>query len=128
MVDIQVTVRGANHRRALDKVLRRHVDRCRRYCDDLRRCRIVIDVKLQEPRRFDVSIQSFVPGRELVAKVEGRSHLSIAVSDAFEALTRRLDRYADAHSGRQKRVLEARRARRASNDLIPDDDLNDLAA
>ena len=100
---LQITYRGMTQSEALSSHIRDHLDKLEQFYGGIVGCRVVVD----EPHRhksqgkhFHVLVDLTVPGKEIVVgrdASEDRSHEDpyIAVSEAFDAARRKLQRYVE---------------------------------
>jgi ribosomal subunit interface protein len=100
---LQITYRGMTQSEALSSHIREHLEKLEHFFDGIQGCRVVVD----EPHRhksqgkhFHVLVDLTVPGREIVVGRDPVEHRNfedpyIAVSEAFEAARRQLERYVD---------------------------------
>lgn len=93
-------VEASDRRR--EKILQ-EIDKLERYFDRIIGCRVVVEVPHKHARhgnRYRVGIRLTVPTRELVvsrdpADEESHQDLDVAITDAFKAMRRQLEEYAD---------------------------------
>jgi ribosome-associated translation inhibitor RaiA len=111
-VKTRITVRGARHRQALDRILKQKVAKLEKFCSTLKQCDIVVDTlsKTSNMKRFDVKILCKLSRKkkEISVKSIRKEHLSLAVMDAFDILRKQLVQYATQTGPHQYRHVKAR--------------------
>ena len=110
-VYVDVSVKGARHHQALDKVLEQKVGKLERVCSALKACKIVISTKKKALHltQFRVDMVCFIQNskKTLTVKTEGQEHLSLAVTDAFKSLKSQLKKQASKKGVSYRRHLSA---------------------
>lgn len=110
-VYVSVSVKGARHHQALNRVLEQKVEKLEKVCSVLKECRIVVSTKRKAKRlkQFRVDMVCFLQNskKTLTVRSEGSDHLSLAVTDAFGSLQRQLKKQASLRSASHRRHLKA---------------------
>lgn len=101
-IPVQVTFRNMDHSPAVETRVREHAARLERYFDQVMSCRVVVEAHHhhhQKGNLYHVRIDLTVPGAELVVSREPALHhahedVYVAIRDAFDDMTRRLEDHA----------------------------------
>lgn len=104
---LRVTYRNIPPSPALTQRIEERTEALRRFYDHIIGCKVVIEEQnksQQKGHRFSVHIDLTVPGQELVVSRDGSDDPAhedpyVAVRDAFDALTRRLEDFAHRRRG-----------------------------
>ena len=112
-MDVATTIvfRGMERSEALEANIRQQVARLRKFAADLRTCKVVVAADTQRPQQggaYRISIHAAVGRREIdVGETHAHDARHIdpyaAVSDAFDALRRLVEAYAERRRGDIKR-------------------------
>lgn len=119
---VQVTFRDMVPLPSLEGVIRSHAAKLERFVPDLMSCNVVVEASANRHRQghvYAVKIDVRLPGTEVFAgERQAHEEIGVAMRDAFEAMTRRLEDYARKRRGQVKQHPEATRdARPGSGDL-----------
>jgi ribosomal subunit interface protein len=105
---LQITFRGFPRSEALEERIRAKLDKLSHLFGRITRCHVVIEAPhqhQQKGRAYSVSIDLTIPDSELVISRDGAHSdpdVYVAVRDAFEALTRRLQAQVQRSRGEVK--------------------------
>lgn len=102
---IQVTIRDIPSSSALENHVLKKANKLNKFYDRINSCRIIIDVPQKHKHQgklFRVRIDLTVPGRELVVNHKIDEDVYVAIRDAFQALIRQLEHYAEKRRGTVK--------------------------
>src|SRR5688572_18630574 len=105
MQPIQITIRDIPPTVALENCIRKKAEKLNHYYHRINSCRVVVEVPQKHKRQgklFSVHIDLTVPGKELVVNKHYDQDVYVAVRDAFRALKRQLEQYADKRRGEVK--------------------------
>lgn len=98
---LQISFRNMSHSEALEHAIVEHADRLDRFSDRIMGCRVLVETchRRHQGNLYHVRIDLTLPGREIVVGREPALHRAhedahVAVRDAFNAATRRLEDYA----------------------------------
>ncbi len=116
---LEVTFRGMDHSDALEAKIRDRAEKLERYYHKIMSCRVVVEAPHKHHHKgkiFHVSLDVTVPGKELVVNRDpGENHAHedayVAIRDAFEAMERKLEAYANKTRGEVKAHQEEGYAR-----------------
>lgn len=108
---IQVTFRNMDRSSALEDRAKELARRLEQHCDHLMSCRVVIEAphrRHNKGKLYRVAVDVRVPGRELVVKEKPEHNHAhedpyVALRDAFNAMTRRLQDHVRKARGKVKR-------------------------
>jgi ribosomal subunit interface protein len=100
---VQVTFRGINHSDAVEAKILEKASRLDRFFQRITTCSVVVESPHNHHKKgkiYRVSVHVSVPGDELVVNREhpvdhSHENLYVAVRDAFDAMLRQLEHYAD---------------------------------
>lgn len=102
---LQITSRDFTLTEPIKAEISEKVEKLDRFYDDITRCRVV----LETPHRhrhdgvmYNVRIELTMPGRELVIKREPNEDLYVAIRQAFDAATRRIEEHLQKQRGERK--------------------------
>jgi len=109
-VPMQITFRDIPHSDAVEQDIRNKASKLERFCRHITGCRVTVEPAHQRHHQgnlYHVRVDVTVPNGELVASRERDSHHAhedahVAVRDAFHAIERQLQRYADEKRGNIK--------------------------
>lgn len=101
-IPVQVTFRNMDHSPAVENRVREHMARLERYFEPIMSCRVVVEAGHHHHHKgnlYHVRIDLTVPGAELVVSREPAQHhahedVYVAIRDAFDDMTRRLEDHA----------------------------------
>jgi ribosome-associated translation inhibitor RaiA len=100
---LQVTFRDMAPLPSLDGEIRRHAAKLERFVPELISCHVVVEASANRHRQghvYAVKVDVHVPGEELFAgERQAHEEISIAVREAFDAMTRRLEDYVRKRRG-----------------------------
>jgi ribosomal subunit interface protein len=109
-IPLQVSFRNMDPSPAVEVVVREKAARLERFHERITSCRVIIEAPHRHHHKgklYDVRIDIAIPGEEIVVQrsgAENRAHedVYVAVRDAFDAATRRLQDYVRQANGRVK--------------------------
>ncbi len=105
MQPVQITIRDMPNSPALETHIRKKAHKLSQYYQRINSCRVCIHLAQKHKHQgklFSVSIDLTVPGKELAVKRKLDEDVYIAIRDAFKALIRQLECYADKQRGEVK--------------------------
>lgn len=99
----EVTFRGMDHSDAMEAKIRERAEKLERFYDRIMSCRVVVEAPHRNHHKgkiYHVSLDVTVPGSELVVNRDpGANHAHedpyVAIRDAFEAMERKLEAFAN---------------------------------
>jgi len=102
---LQVAFHNLPHSEAIEDEVREKADKLDEFCDQIMRCRVVVEVPHQHHEHgnfYQVRIDLTVPGEEIVINREAPEHVpyrdvQVAIRDAFDAARRKLEDYVRRH-------------------------------
>lgn len=108
---LQITFRNMEPSEALEANIQKKANKLDQVCNQIMRCRVVIDEHHQHHHQgnlFHVSIDLTVPDKEIVVNRDPAQHHAhedayVAVRDAFNAAHRQLEKYNQQHQQHVKR-------------------------
>ncbi|MFZ2650161.1 MAG: HPF/RaiA family ribosome-associated protein [Burkholderiaceae bacterium] len=122
---LQVSFRDMAALPSLDGEIRRRAAKLERFVPDLISCHVVIDASANRHRQghvYAVKVDVRVPGEELFAgERQAHEEIAIALREAFDAMTRRLEDYARRRRGQVKQHAPKQRAPAAAGGAAPGD-------
>ena len=101
-IPLQISLHGIEHSDALYNAIREKAEKLDHYYDRLMSCRVVLELTGQhkhQGKQFTVRIDLKVPGGEIAITRQHDEDLQIALRDAFDAATRKLEDYARTQRG-----------------------------
>lgn len=104
-IPLQVTFRDMPTSEAVETRVRDKADKLARFYDRVINCRVVIEMPQRHKHQgklHSVRVDLSVPGAELVANHAQHEDVYVAVRDAFDAITRKLEEYARKRRGEVK--------------------------
>ena len=116
----QITFRNINETESIVKAVQKRLDRLERYFERIMGCRVLVEAPHRhhhQGNHFHVRVDLTVPGKEIIVNRDPslrdeHTDLYVAIRDAFDATTRRLQDYVrerrgevKQHSGENFRVL-----------------------
>ncbi len=102
MLPVQVTIRDIPNSQVLETHIRDKSAKLQHYYDHINSCRVVVEVPQKHKHQgkiFGVRIDLSVPGKELVVNKKENEDVYIAVREAFHAIERQLEKYAERRRG-----------------------------
>ena len=107
---LEINFRNLAPSAAIETAVRKRAAKLDRFCEDIMRCRVTIEAPHRHRHKgklYSVRIDVTVPNDELVvarAPDRDQSHedVYVAIRDAFDAMTRRLEDYVRVRRGRTK--------------------------
>jgi ribosome-associated translation inhibitor RaiA len=101
--DPQITLRGVDDAPAIEQKVRERVLRLERYCDDIQRCQVWVEVPHghhRQGRLHEVRIRMTVPDEELTVDDQPpEDDVNVAIRNAFDAARRQVEDYARRRRG-----------------------------
>jgi ribosomal subunit interface protein len=105
MLPIQITIRGIPHSDALESKIRQRVEKLSHFYHRISRCHVVVELPQKHKHQgklYNVRINLMVPGKGLVVTRKYDEDAYIAIRDAFNALERQVEAYAQRRQGQVK--------------------------
>src|SRR5690349_11039759 len=108
MESLRITFRDVQRSPAVETQVRERAQKLERFAQRMTDCHVVIEVPHRHRKRgylFSVRIEAAIPGGEIVVEPhqrEGYADAHVAVRDAFDALTRRLEEHERRLRGDEK--------------------------
>lgn len=105
MSPIQITVRDMSASPTLETIIRKKAEKLSHYYDRICSCRVVVEQSQKHKHQgklYNVRVDVFVPGKELVSTRKCDQDVYIALRDAFRALCRQLEEHSRKRHGRVK--------------------------
>ena len=107
----QITFRGMDHSNAVEKKIREKSAHLAKFYGDITGCDVAVEAhhhRHQKGNLYNIRVKMHVPDKELVIshnKEGDHAHedIYVAIRDAFDAATRRLEDYARIRRGAVKR-------------------------
>lgn len=93
---LQITFRGLPRSEALDTHIREKVQKLEQHFSSMIGCRVVVEQigkHQQQGKPFNIRIDISVPGTEIIVDKQQDEDAYVALRDAFDAATRRLEDY-----------------------------------
>lgn len=108
---VQVIFRDMAPLPSLEEQIRRRVAKLDQFESDLMSCQVVVEAtgnRHRQGHRYVVRIDLRMPGAEIVAgERQGHEDIAVALRDAFDAVTRRLEDHARRLRGQVKQHAES---------------------
>lgn len=105
-IPLQITFRGMEPSAAVETRILERAEKLERFHDRITRCHVIVEThrRKRQGNLFDVRVDLTVPGGEIVAsRAPSQDHahedVLVAVRDAFDAATRRLEDFARERRG-----------------------------
>lgn len=108
---VQVVFRDMEPSDAIEAAVRRRVEHLDRFDPHAMACRVVVDQRhrhRQQGRPFGVSIELTTPGVVVMVDRVEHEEFAVALREAFDAMTRRLEDAVQERRGDEKRHEAAR--------------------
>jgi ribosomal subunit interface protein len=108
-IPLQVTFRNIPHPEAIEATIREKAAKLERFYERITGCRVVAEAsqrRQHQGKLYSVRIDITVPGKELAVTREEHEDIFVAVRDAFDNASRRLEE----HARKQRGVLKAHEA------------------
>lgn len=112
-IPLQISLHGIEHSDALYNAIKDKAEKLDRYYAHIMSCRVVLELAGRHKRhgkQFSAHIDLKVPGGEIAVTKDHDEQLEIALRDAFDAATRRLEDYARVQRGDVKQHAPGRSA------------------
>ena len=93
MTPVQITIRDMPPSPVLETTIRKKAEKLSQYYDRTCSCRVVIELPQKHKHQgklYNVRVEVFVPGKELVSTRKCDQDIYIALRDAFKAIFRQL--------------------------------------
>ncbi len=111
-IPLQITIRGMEHSDALETHIRDKAEKLEEFFDRIMSCRVVVEVPHKhhhQGQQFNVRLDIGVPGSEIVVNRDHAEDVYVALRDAFDAATRKIEDYSrkirgDVKTHQQRRV------------------------
>lgn len=104
MLPVQVTFKDIPNSQAIETHIKEKAQKLTQFYQRINSCRVVVEVPQKHKHQgklFSVNIDLTVPGKELVVHKQDEN-IYIAIRDAFHAIERQLDKYANRRRGAVK--------------------------
>jgi ribosomal subunit interface protein len=101
-IPLQVTFRNIPHSEAIETTIHEKAKKLERFYDRITGCRVVAEAsqrRQHQGKLFSVRIDITVPGKELAVTREEHEDVYVAVRDAFDSASRRLEEHARKRRG-----------------------------
>lgn len=101
----QVTIRDIPNSDALENHIQEKAQKLNQFHQRITSCHVVVEMPQKHKHQgklFNVKVDISVPGKELVVTHKKNEDVYIAIRDAFNALARRLETYAQRQRGHVK--------------------------
>lgn len=111
MTDPQITYRGMPHSPAMDSRIRELATKLEELHPKITSCHVVVDEADRRKNKgnlFEVRVDVHVPGRDIVAAHQHDQDAYVAISSAFDAVTRQLEDQLHRKHGEVKRHRDDR--------------------
>ena len=108
-IPLQVTFRNLPHSEAIETNITEKAAKLDKFCKKIMSCRVVVEEsqrRQHQGKLYSVRIDITVPGKELAVTREEHEDVYVAVRDAFDNASRRLEE----HARRQRGVVKAHEA------------------
>lgn len=105
-IPLQVTFRNIPHSEAIEATINEKAVKLDRFYERIMSCRVVAEAsqrRQHQGKLFSVRIDITVPGKELAVTREEHEDIYVAIRDAFDHASRRLEE----HARRQRGVVKA---------------------
>ncbi len=105
MLSTQITMKDIPSSQAIENHIRLKAQKLTLYAPKINSCRVVVEVPQKHKRQgkiFSVHIDVTVPGKELAVSHQENQDIYVAIRDAFNAIERQLEKYAQKRSGHVK--------------------------
>jgi len=102
LVPIDVTLRDIENTASIDSRIRKKAEKLSQYYDRIEYCNVVVDMPKKHPHQgklYNVRVETGVPGKRLMANHHQGENLYTEIRDAFAAIKRQLDEYANVQRG-----------------------------
>jgi len=127
---VRITVNGIHHSDMLEARILAKVEKLEQFFHHITSCHVTVEMPHKHHHQgnlFNVRIDISVPGNELDVNKDHAEDVYVALRDAFDAATRRLEDYAhkirgDIKTHQPKRTLE--KSEEESLDEVLDEDLD----
>jgi ribosomal subunit interface protein len=109
-IPLSITWRHMEPSPAAESIIRERAANLEKFCDELIRCDVVVDVPHLHHRQgnlFNIRIDASVPGKEIVVQRAPDQHKAhedpyVAIRDAFDSMRRQLEDFARVRRGKVK--------------------------
>lgn len=122
-IPLQVTFRNFPHSEAIETTINEKAAKLDRFYERIMSCRVVAEAsqrRQHQGKLYSVRIDITVPGKELAVTREEDEDIYVAIRDAFDVASRRLEE----HGRRQRGVVKAHEAQPSGRviRIMPDQD------
>jgi ribosomal subunit interface protein len=114
-IPLQITIRSMEHSDALETHIREKAEKLEEFFDSIMSCRVVVEVPHKhhhQGKQFNVRLDIGVPGGEIVVNRDHAEDVYVALRDAFDAATRKIEDYSRKIRGAVKMHEQRRRSDR----------------
>ena len=101
-VPVNITLRDVPHTEAIEARVRIKAEKLTSFYDRIEYCKVVIDTPQKHKHQgkfFRVQLKLGVPGKTLVVKNKWDEDLYVAIRNAFSAMRKQLERFAEQQRG-----------------------------
>ncbi len=109
LIPIEVTLRDIENTQSIDDRIRKKAEKLSQFYDRIEFCTVVVDMPKRHPHQgklYNVRIETGVPGKRLQANNHQGENLYTEIRDAFAAIQRQLNEYANVQRGDVKTHAE----------------------
>lgn len=106
---LEITLRDMPHSKAIEENIRKKADKLTHYCNKVESCKVVVGVPQKHKHQgklFATNIEVKVPGKTLVVTHKLNEDIYVGIRDAFAAMNRQVESYAQRKRGYVKAHLE----------------------
>lgn len=103
---VQITLRDLDSSPALEEHIRKKAEKLDRFYGRVSSCRVVVECSkkhMNNGKLYNVRIDLTVPGKEIVVTRKVNQDVYVALRDAFDALSRRLEDHSHKRKGAVKK-------------------------
>lgn len=104
-IPLQITFRNVDHSDAIEANITEKAAKLDKVCKKIMSCRVVVEEsqrRQHQGKLFSVRLDITVPGKEMAVTREENEDVYVAIRDAFDAASRRLEE----HARRQRGVVK----------------------
>jgi ribosomal subunit interface protein len=102
MLPVKITIRDIPNSQILENHIREKFQKLQHFFQRIQSCKVVVEVPQKHKHQgklFGVRIDLVVPGKELVVNHKKDEDVYIAIREAFHAILRQLEKYAERRRG-----------------------------
>lgn len=105
MLPVQITIRDIEASPAIESIIRKRVERLKKFYDRISSCRVVVELPQKHKHQgklYNVRIDITVPKKELAVTRKENQDVYVAIRDAFAAIERQLEEHSRKRHGKIK--------------------------